>query len=158
GVTTFADHKVVHGGRVSCRFEPGVKGPKRESPNVRLVQHLALRPTTAYRLSFWARTKDLGPVGEFRVLAIGASQRGRQLIFQEGLIEANQDWKRVDVVFNSLDQKEANVYVGIWGEGPGTLWVDDLQLEELPVVNILRRPGCPFTVKSADRHMAFEEG
>jgi hypothetical protein len=96
GVTTFADHKVVHGGRASCRFEPGAKGPKRESPNVRLVQHLALRPMTAYRLSFWARTKDLGPVGEFRVLAIGASQPGRQLIFQEGLIEANQDWKGCD--------------------------------------------------------------
>ncbi len=62
GVTTFADHNVVHGGRVSCRFEPAVKGPKRESPNVRLTQRVALRPHTAYRLSFWARTKGLGPV------------------------------------------------------------------------------------------------
>jgi hypothetical protein len=158
GVTTFADHRVAHAGRVSCRFEPGVTGPKRTSRNVRLMQHVALRPYTAYRFSFWAKTKDLGPVGSFQMLALGSSQPGRQLTFQEGLIEANQDWKRVDVVFNSLEQKEANLYVGIWGEGPGALWVDDLQLEELPLVNVLRRAGCPFAVKSADRPIAFEEG
>ena len=158
GISTFADRKVVHGGRVSCRLEPGVKGPKRESPNVRLVQHVALRPNTAYRFSCWAKTKDLGPVRAFQMLVLGSSKPGRQLTFQEGLLEANQDWKRVDVVFNSLDQKEANLYVGIWGKGPGTLWVDDIQLEELPLVNVLRRPGCPLTVKSANGRTLYEEG
>jgi hypothetical protein len=158
GVTTFVDRKVVHGGRVSCRFEPGAKGPKRESPNVRLVQHVALRPMTGYRFSCWARTQGLGPARAFQMLALGSGQPGRQLTFQEGLIEANQEWKRIEVVFNSLDQKEANLYVGIWGERPGQLWVDDLQLEELPLVNVLRRPGCPFTIRSADRRTVFEEG
>ena len=158
GISTFADRKVVHGGRVSCRFEPGAKGPKRESPNVRLVQHVALRPNTAYRFSCWAKTKDLGPVRAFQMLALGSSKPGRQLTFQEGLLEANQDWKRIDVVFNSLDQKEANLYVGIWGQGPGTLWVDDIQLEELPLVNVLRRPGCPFTVRSANGPALYQEG
>ena len=157
GVTTHVDRKVAHGGGVSCRLEPGVKGPKRESPNVRLMQHVALRRMTAYRFSCWARTKDLGPIGSFRMLALGASQPGRQLTFQEGGLEANQDWKRLDVVFNSLDQKEANLYVGIWGDGPGTLWLDDLQLEELPLVNVLRRPGCPLTIKSADGRKIYDE-
>ena len=89
-----------------------------------------------------------GPSSSWR---LGASQPGRQLTFHEGGLEANQDWKRIEVVFNSLDQKEANLYVGLWGEGPGTLWVDDLSLEELPLVNVLRRKGCPLTVKSAER-------
>jgi hypothetical protein len=158
GGTTFVDRRVVHGGRTSCRFEPGNKGPKRSSPNARLMQHVALRPWTCYRFSCWARTQGLGPARAFQMLALGTSRPGRQLTFQEGLIEANQDWKRIDVVFNSLDQKEANLYVGIWGEGPGTLWVDDLQLEELPLVNVLRRPGCPFTIRSADRLTTYEEG
>ena len=92
------------------------------------------------------------------MLVLGASQPGRQLTFHEGGLEPNQDWKRIEVVFNSLDQKEANLYVGFWGEGPGTLWVDDLQLEELPLVNVLRRPGCPLTVKSADGRTTYEEG
>lgn len=157
GVTTFADRRVSHGGGISCRFEPGAKG-KRDAGATRLMQHVALRPMTPYRFSCWTRTKDLGPVGAFQMLALGAGQPGRQLTFQEGLIRANQDWKRIEVVFNSLDQKEANLYVGIWGQGPGTLWVDDIQLEELPLVNILRRPGCPLTVRSATGGKTYEEG
>jgi hypothetical protein len=157
GVTTHADRTVVHGGRVSCRLEPGVKSPKRESSNVRLMQHVALRPMTPYRFTCWARTRDLGPVHAFQMLALGSGQPGRQLTFQEAGLEPNQDWKRFEVVFNSLDQKEANLYVGLWGQGPGTLWLDDLQLEELPLVNVLRRPGCPVTIKSADGRIVYDE-
>jgi hypothetical protein len=158
GVTTFADRQVVHSGRVSCRFEPGVKGPKREGSVTRLVQHVALRPMTAYRFSCWAKTRDLGPVGAFQMLALGSGEPGRQLTFQEGLLESNRDWSRIEVVFNSLDQKEVNLYVGIWGQGPGTLWVDDVQLEEVPLFNVLRRRGCPLTVKSADGRTIYQEG
>jgi hypothetical protein len=158
GLTTFADRKVVHGGRLSCRLEPGINGAGRSAPNVRLVQHVKLRPNTPYRFSCWAKTRDLGQVGAFHLLVLGASQPARQLSFHEGGLEANQDWKRVEVVFNSLDQKEANLYAGIWGEGPGTLWLDDLSLEELSLVNVLRRKGCPLTIKSADGRITFEEG
>ncbi len=156
GVATLADRQVVHGGRVSCRMEPGAKG-KRESTNVRLMQHVALRPMTAYRFSCWAKTRDLGPARAFQMMVLGSTGAGRQLTFTEGLIEPNQDWKRVDVVFNSLDQKEANLYAGIWGEGPGTLWLDDIELEEVPLVNVLRRPGCPLTIKSADGRVVYDE-
>ncbi len=158
GITTFADSRVVHSGRGSCRLEPGIKGTDRTAPNVRLVQHVRLRPNTPYRFSCWAKTRDLGPVGAFHLLALGASQPGRTLTFHEGGLESTQDWKRIEVVFNSLDQKEANLYVGIWGEGPGTLWVDDLAIEELSLVNVLRRKGCPLAVKSADGRTTYVEG
>ena len=69
--------------------------------------------------------------------------------------EPSQDWKYVEVVFNSLDQHEAAVYIGFWGEGKGTFWVDDLKLEELALVNVLRRPGCPLSVKSANGTTTF---
>ena len=54
-----------------------------------------------------------------------------------------QDWKKIEVVFNSLDQTEVNLYVGFWGEGKGTLWIDDLELEELSLVNVLQAQGVP---------------
>ena len=38
------------------------------------------------------------------------------------------------------------------------MWVDDLALEELALVNVLRRPGCPLAVKSADGKTTYEEG
>ncbi len=90
--------------------------------------------------------------------ALGAGPGGRPLTFHEGGLEPTQDWKRLEVVFNSLDQREANLYVGFWGEGKGTMWVDDLAVEELALVNVLRRQGCPLTVKSADGKTTYEEG
>jgi hypothetical protein len=50
------------------------------------------------------------------------------------------------------------LYVGFWGEGKGTIWVDDLAIEELALVNILRREGCPLVVKSGDGMTTYEEG
>ena len=104
------------------------------------------------------KTQDLSPTGSFHLLALGTGPGGRQLTFHEGGLEPTQDWKRVEVVFNSLDQREANLYAGFWGEGKGTLWVDDLALDELDLVNVLRREGCPLTVQSADGRVTYEEG
>ncbi len=158
GVTMFADRTVFHQGRLSCRVEPGAPAAKHSTPNARLAQRVALRPHTAYRLSCWVKTRDLAPAGSFHLLALGATPGGRQLTFHEGGLEPTQDWKKLEVVFNSLDQREVNLYAGFWGEGKGTFWVDDLKLEELALVNILRRDGCPLVVKSADGRATYIEG
>jgi len=157
GVTSFADRSTFHQGNGSCRLEPSSTSQKRSVSNTRLAQRLALRPHTAYRFSCWVKTRDLSG-SYFQLLALGASQAGTRLTFHEGGVEPNQDWKRIEVVFNSLDEHEANLYVGVWGPCKGTLWVDDLALEELALVNVLRRKGCPLTVKSSDGRTTFEEG
>jgi hypothetical protein len=112
GVTTFADRSVRRQGRIACRLEPGkiVKG--QTSPNVRLSQVVKLRPQTGYRFSCWVKTRDLAPTGSFHLLALGTGPGGRQLTFHEGGVEPTADWKRLDVVFNSLDQREATLYAG----------------------------------------------
>src|SRR5262249_15356998 len=76
----------------------------------------------------------------------------------EGHLRPTQDWTLVEVVFNSLDQEEVNLYAGVWGGKKGALWIDDLRLEELALVNVLRRPGCPLVVASADGKVGYEEG
>ncbi len=158
GVTTFVDREVKHSGRVSLRVEPGSKDARRSVPLTRLARPVALRPHTPYRFSCWVKTRDLGPTGSFHLLALGTGRDSRQLTFHEGGIERTQDWKQIEVIFNSLDQREANLYVGLWETGPGTYWVDDLKLDELALVNVLRRKGCPLTVKSADGRTTYAEG
>ncbi|HKI16534.1 MAG TPA: hypothetical protein VKA15_01570 [Isosphaeraceae bacterium] len=158
GVTTFVDREIKHAGKVSLRVEPGTKDSRRSVPLTRLARPVALRPNTPYRFSCWVKTRDLGPTGGFHLLALGTGRESRQLTFHEGGIERNQDWKQIEVVFNSLDQREANLYVGLWETGPGTYWVDDLKLEELALVNVLRRNGCPVTVKSGDGRTTYVEG
>jgi hypothetical protein len=158
GVTTFADRSVTHQGRVACRLEPGKIVSGKTSSNVRLTQTVKLRPQTGYRLSCWVKTQDLAPTGSFHLLVLGAGAGGRQLTFHEGGLDPTQDWKYMEVVFNSLDQSEANLYAGFWGAGKGVMWIDDLVVEELALVNVLRRPGCPLSVKSADGKTTYEEG
>jgi hypothetical protein len=158
GAATFADRAIFHDGRVSCRLEPGSTAKGRTSSNLRLAQRVAVRPYTPYRFSCWVKTRDLSPTGSFHLLAAGAGQEGRQLTFHEAGLEPTRDWKRVAVVFNSLDQSEVNLYAGFWGPGKGTVWVDQLALLELTLVNVLRRKGCPLTVKSGDGKLTYEEG
>jgi hypothetical protein len=158
GVMSFADRSVRHQGLVASRLEPGSTIKGRTSPNIRLAQTVQLRPHTGYRFSCWVKTRDLSPTGSFHLLALGTGPGGRQLTFHEGGLEPTQDWKRVEVVFNSLDQHEANLYAGFWGDGKGALWVDELAVEELALVNVLRRKGCPLVVKSADGRTTYEEG
>ncbi len=156
GVATFADRQVAHHGKVSCRIEPAGNGQPRESTNSRLMVRVRVRPRTAYRLSCWARTQDLGPAGAFRMLALGSG--GRQLTFQEGWLGPNEEWKKIETVFNSLDQTEVNLYLGLWETGPGKLWLDEIRIDEVPLINVLRRPGCPISVRSVDGRTTYREG
>lgn len=156
GKVTFVDHQVVHGGKVACRIEDTKKNSS--TGNARLVQRVKVRPHACYRFSAWVRTRSLAGTGSFHLLALGAGPSSRQLTFHEAGLKPDQDWTPIDVVFNSLDQGEVNLYVGLWGGQNGTLWVDDLKLEELGLVNVLRRKGCPLAVASADGKTVYVEG
>jgi hypothetical protein len=153
GVVSFADHEVAHSGKVSCRMQDIGKG---KTGNCRLIQKVKLRKHAAYRLSAWVKTEDLKPVREFKLLVTGVKS-GRQLTFHEAHIKPTQDWAQIAVPFNSLEDEEVSIYVGQWGGKSGKAWVDDLKLEDLGLTNVLRRPGCPLEVTSADGTV-YEEG
>ena len=155
GKVTFADRKVVHGGKVSCRMENVRKGPH---GHARLAQRVKVRPHACYRLSCWVKTRDFGPSGAFNLLALSTREGNRKLTFFEVRLKKTQDWQRLEVVFNSLGENEVLVYAGQWGGRTGTLWLDDLALEELGLINVLRRAGCPLRVADADGKTLYEEG
>ena len=152
GVTTFADRAVVHHGKVSCRMQD-VAGR-----NCRLTQRVKVRPHACYRFSCWVKTEELRPANAFRLLVLSTGKGGRPLTFHDAGLKPTQDWAPVDVVFNSLDESEVQVYAGQWGGQGGKLWLDELTLEELPLVNVLRRDGCPLLVTSPDGKTVYEEG
>jgi len=152
GVTTFADHEVVHGGRTSLRMESIGKNPYR---HCRLAQPLKLQPHRQYRISFWVKSENLSPADpEVKVLT---SDSQRAVSWQTFHTERTQDWTHVDLVFNSLDQRDARLYLGSWSGKDGKLWWDDLQVEEIGLVNVLRRPGCPVSVRG-DNGETYQEG
>lgn len=158
GKTTFADRRVVHGGKVSLRIEDARKAGE-FNRNYRLAQRVRVRPHACYRFSAWVKTRDLNPISGFQLFVRSASLAHRQLTFYAPTrLQPSQDWAEVDVVFNTLDNDEIELYIGHWGSLSGTLWIDDLALEELALVNVLRRDGCPLLVKSDDGKTTYEEG
>jgi hypothetical protein len=152
GVTTFADHDVVHGGRTSLRMESVGKNQYR---HCRIAQPLRLQPYRQYRISFWVKSENLAPADpEVKVLT--ADSQG-SVSFQTFRTERTQDWTHYDLVFNSLDHKDAMLYLGSWDGKDGRMWWDDLSVEEIGLVNALRRPGCPVTVRG-ENGAVYEEG
>jgi len=152
GVTSFADHDVAHGGKTSLRMESIGKNQYR---HCRLAQPLKLQPHRQYRISFWLKTENMAPADpEVKVLTMDT---GRAVSFQTIRAERTQDWKQYDLVFNSGEQSAARLYLGSWGGRDGKVWWDDLSVEEIGLVNVLRRPGCPVTIRG-ENGTAYEEG
>ncbi len=152
GVTTFADHDVVHNGTTSLRMESVGKNKDR---HCRINQPIKLQPHRQYRISFWIKTENLTPADpEVKILTADAE---RAISFQTFHVDATQDWKHYDLAFNSLDNSNAQLYLGSWYGKDGKMWWDDLTIEEIGLVNVLRRPGCPVTVRS-ESGAAYEEG
>ncbi|MCZ6767165.1 MAG: hypothetical protein O7D32_09575, partial [bacterium] len=122
----------------------------------RIMQKIRVNPFRCYQLSFWAKTQNLEPSHLFRVEVWGRSER-RLMTFTPRM-QATEDWRRVTVGFNSLDRNEVLVYIGVWGGLRGRVWIDDIKIQEVGIVNVLLRPGTPVTVTSADGRTMFEEG
>jgi hypothetical protein len=152
GVTTFADHDVVHSGKTSLRMQDIGKN---QNQHCRISQAIALRPYRQYRVSFWLKTEALSPAdAEVKVLSPDTSQA---ISFQTIHVEKSQDWKQYDIVFNSFDHDKGAIYAGTWTGKSGKMWWDDLRITEIGLVNVLRRPGCPVTVRGEDGTV-YEEG
>ena len=151
GVTTFADHEITHGGKTSLRMENIGKNQYR---HCRISQPIKLQPHRQYRISFWIRTEGLSPADPEVKILTSDSQYG--IGFQTFHVEPTQDWKHYDLVFNSLDHADANLYIGSWSGKQGRMWWDDFRIEEIGLVNVLRRPGCPVAVRGESGALYLE--
>ena len=153
GEVSFVDSTAFHSGEASLRFE---NFGRYEHGHGRVMQEVAVRPYRCYRLSCWVKTDDLEPDGAFRVQVL--SMDGRNLAPYDPRVPATTDWRRVVMGFNSLDHDKVRIYAGVWGGKAGRFWIDDLQVEEVALLNVLRRPGTPVTVRSEKTGERYEEG
>ena len=110
--------------------------------NARIAQKLSLRPFRQYHLTIRVKTDAFRGKPEAKVLA------GNLALDHNFLgVKPTQDWATHHVVFNSLNHTQATLYLGCWGGSSGSLWWDDVTIEEAGLVNLVRRDGAPFVVK-----------
>ncbi len=147
GTASFADKTVTHGGGQSLRIE-NVGAADPQAGHGRIMQTVTVSPFRQYHLSFWAKTDNFETPGAVQVIAL--TPQGRSLAYNDVHIQRTQDWTQYQVVFNSLDNTQVNLYFGVWGGKGGKMWWDDIRLEEVGFLNVLRRAGCPVVVNGGD--------
>ncbi len=152
GVISFVDREVRHGGEASLRFENFTANPHGHG---RVMQTIRVEPRRCYRLTAWVKTENLQPKGIFRLMILAGNREIAPRTFN---VPATTDWRKLTMIFNSLDLQKVRFYAGVWGGKSGKLWLDDLSVQEVGPVNVLRRPGTPVTVCSQDGSITFKEG
>lgn len=152
GKVSFIDTQVAKEGKASLRFEQFGQFPHGHG---RVMFEVPVRPRRCYRITGWVKTEDLRPAGCFRVQVLAGP---RSLAPVTVRVEATSDWRPFHVGFNSLDQEKVSIYAGVWGGKEGRFWLDGLRIEEIGLVNLLRRPGTPLTVRDENSSTVYEEG
>jgi hypothetical protein len=155
GKISFIDTDVKSEGRASLRMQDiGLVDP--QNGHGRACQKLAVQPFHYYHVSMAVKTEDFGTVGDVHITIL--SKDGASLNHYQPHIEKTQDWKRIDVTFNSLEYSEVNLYLGVWGGKRGKIWWDDLRVEPGGLVNLVRRDGAPLKATSEDGKTVYQEG
>jgi hypothetical protein len=152
GEVSFVDTEVFREGAASLRFENFEANPY---GNARIMQEIPVKPYRQYRVTCWVKAEDLAPKGAFRVQVLAG---GRALAPFDAQVPATADWRKITFGFNSAEFDSVRVYAGVWAGKGGRFWVDEIRIEEVGLVNVLRRPGAPLVVKHAESGMVYEEG
>ena len=117
------------------------------------MQEIHVRPHRCYRISVWVKTEDLQPAGAFRSWRSPTTGN----CSASSMFRGTSDWHELSMLVNSLDFDTIRLYAGVWGGKEGKFWLDDLSIEEVGPLNVLRRPGTPVTVKSEDGQVTYKE-
>lgn len=130
-------------------------------------------PWRHYRITGWVRTVG---VSNPEVFGIYPSQEGgtRTLNYLSTSVfnvpsDTDSDpnsvdgWYRVDHVFNTMECTVLNVWVGCWGSSSGQLWLDDLEIAQVGLLNVIRRDdfaedSAPLVVQSQNGLTTYVEG
>lgn len=152
GKVSFVDTQVAHEGRVSLRFENFGNYPHGHGC---VLFEVSVRPHRCFRVAVWLKTENLQPSGAFHIEVLADK---RSLAPVNVRVESTSDWHPVVIGFNSLEYDTLRIYAGVWGGKAGRFWLDDFKIEEVGLVNVLRRGGTPLVVRDENSGTAYEEG
>lgn len=153
GKTSFIDTQIRQDGRVSLRFET-FSGSRNGMG--RIMQKIDVKPETCYRLTCYVRTENLLPRNCFFIQLYGDD--GRIINTAQPTLSTRGEWQKIRFGFNSLNYQKVKLYLGVWEGKSGRFWVDGLSVEPVALINILRRPGTPVTIRNSQNGTIYDEG
>lgn len=151
GKTVLVDGDTAREGRFSVRFE--------HNGAARVEQILPVKPYRCYRVKAWVRTESIAPrtpfAGPLSIRAYAPDRRNLSYFQRE--LPAASDWREVAAGFNSWYADRVTLSIGA-DHHAGKLWIDGVRIEEVGLVNVIRREGTPIRVRNEKSGRVYEEG
>src|SRR5579884_3459270 len=140
----------AHSGKTSAAI---VNAPA----NARFRQRFPLKPWRQYHLRIWWKAENFNGTAMIEVLDSANHDLGR--VNSTFSARGTHDWTETDLAFNSKDSTEGDLYFGVWGGSSGSIWFDDVALEETSLVYVTRRSGAPLKLYDpGNPETVFQEG
>ena len=125
------------------------------------TREIAVKPYRCYRITFRAKTEGLPETRAFTTGALRLTVQTpdkRNLTPWNARIPSTTDWREVRWGFNTQGYDKVNISIGVRDNTPGKAWVDSVRVEEVGLLNVLRRPGTPVVVRADQGDAVYEEG
>jgi hypothetical protein len=149
------DTKVVKEGRKALRVEVSGNFPPETSI---ISQEITVTPYRCYRVECWLRVDSIENAwGAFPLSVLGRGEPNRNLLFTICEAPVDGQWHKVVMGFNTVNYDKVKISVTTPAGKNSKFWVDGLKLEEVGLVNVLRRPGTPVTVRGEKNGIIYEE-
>jgi Carbohydrate binding domain len=143
------DPNVAHSGNASGSIVNA-------SGDSRFVQTLNLIPWRQYHARIWIKTSNFQGFAQIEVWDPSTNLTTFNTPITQ---QATQDWTELDFTFNSRASTQPLLLFGVWNGSSGTMWFDDVLVEETSLVYVLRRSGTPLTVYNPTQPTTvFQEG
>jgi hypothetical protein len=145
GQTSFIDTDVKHSGNASLRFEKIYEADPANA-TARICARIIADKFKMYHISGWIKTDNFTPTNSLGINVLSQTTKRSYQFANINVPSTTNGWQRVDVNFNSLDADTLLVYWAIRGCKTGTIWWDDINVEEYYFTNMIRRNTAPASI------------
>ena len=137
--------------------EPVVIASSGPAPVARFEKLLDVKPHRCYRVKVKVRGEGVAPGAtlEFRADTL---DKKRNWCWFERPIVSGREWHEYTTAFNSAASDKLNFNIAIEDGLAGKLELEDLRIEEVGLVNVVRREGTPLQVRGEKSGTVYKEG
>ena len=137
--------------------EPVVIASSGPAPVARFEKLLDVKPYRCYRVKVKVRGEGVAPGAtlEFRADTL---DKKRNWCWFERPIASGREWHEYTTAFNSAASDKLNFNIAIEDGLAGKLEIEDLRIEEVGLVNVVRREGTPLQVRGEKSGTVYKEG
>ncbi|MGO9239696.1 MAG: hypothetical protein ACLQBJ_02710 [Bryobacteraceae bacterium] len=135
--------------------EPFVLPTTGAEPVTRFDQQLAVKPYRCYRVSARVRGTGVAPDATLEFRADTPDKKRNECWFERP-VDNRREWQSYTTAFNSGPNDKLNFNIAIEDGLAGKLELADLRIEEVGLLNVLRRAGTPLAVHGENGILYFE--